>query len=203
MNHEHIVVPSPTGSPRTFIALHGTGGDERSLIPLAQALDPAAAVLSPRGNVMEGANPRFFRRLAEGVFDVEDLVQRTHDLADFLLDVAAKHDLDLNHAIAVGYSNGANIAASLFLHRPEVLGSAILIRSMIPTEPQVAPNLIGKRILMLTGERDPLVTPDNPQQLGRMLSSYGADVTFELLNAGHELTRRDLELAQEWLASTP
>jgi predicted esterase len=202
LKHLYAFEPSTSGSSRTLLVLHGTGGDERSLVPLARALDPQSAILSPRGNVMEGSAPRFFRRLAEGVFDEPDLIARTHDLADFVEEAASKHEIDPNQVVAVGYSNGANIAASLLLLRPEVLCGAILLRAMVPLEPVSLPNLVGKHVLMLTGEFDPILPPDNAQRLASMLRQYGADVKYELLRSGHELTRRDVELATEWLGST-
>ncbi|MEZ0327236.1 MAG: alpha/beta hydrolase [Fimbriimonas sp.] len=182
--------------------LHGTGGDEHSLLPLARALDGNAALLSARGNVLEGSAPRFFRRLAEGVFDEQDLILRTNDLADFVDEAADKYGFDRGQVIVVGYSNGANIAASLLLLRPESACGAVLLRAMVPLQPTTLPNLIGKHVLMLTGEFDPILPPENAQRLATMLRQYGADVTYELLRSGHELTRRDIELATEWLAST-
>ncbi len=185
-----------------MLVLHGTGGDERSLVPLARALDSEAAILSPRGNVLEGSAPRFFRRLAEGVFDEVDLIARTHELADFIEEAAQAYGFDAKQVMAVGYSNGANIVASLLLLRPEVLCGAVLLRAMVPLEPTNLPNLIGKHVLMLTGESDPILPPENAHRLATMLRQYGADVTYELLRCGHELTKRDVLLANEWLAST-
>ena len=202
MTHVHLFEPSPTNSKRTLLVLHGTGGDERSLLQLARSIEPNAALLSARGNVLEGSAPRFFRRLAEGVFDEPDLIARTHDLADFVAEASTNYGFDPNQVIAVGYSNGANIAASLLLLRPESLCGAALIRAMVPLEPMTLPNLIGKHVLMLTGEFDPILPPENAQRLATMLRKYGADVMYELLRAGHELTRRDLDLATEWLSST-
>jgi phospholipase/carboxylesterase len=199
MKHVHIFRPSPSGSKRTLLVLHGTGGDEHSLVELAQALDPEAAILSPRGNVMEGAAPRFFRRLAEGVFDLPDLIRRTNDLADFVFEAADKYGFARESLLALGYSNGANIAASLLLLRPEALCGGILLRAMVPLEPDSLPNLIGRRVLICTGEFDPILPVENAQRLTTMLSKYGADVRFELMRAGHELTRRDVEIAHDWL----
>jgi predicted esterase len=181
--------------------LHGTGGDEQSLVPLARALDPDAAILAVRGNVMEGSARRFFRRLQEGVFDIPDLIARTHDLADFVEEAQAEYGFDRSTLVAVGYSNGANIAASVLLLRPEALCGAVLLRAMVPLEPQSLPNLIGKRVLMLTGESDPILPVDNAQTLATMLRQFGADVSFELLRSGHELTRRDVELGSAWLSA--
>ncbi|MFL6380144.1 MAG: alpha/beta hydrolase, partial [Nitrososphaeraceae archaeon] len=139
----------------TFLLLHGTGGNEQDLIPLAYKLDKSAAILSPRGKVLEnGITPRFFRRLSEGVFDLEDLKFRTNELADFVIDASKTYNFDLQHVIAVGYSNGANIAASMLLLRPEILPSAILFRAMVPLVPQTLPNLAKKHIFMSSGLMD-------------------------------------------------
>src|SRR5919202_5992866 len=143
----------------TFLLLHGTGGNEEDLISLAYELDKKAAILSPRGKVLEnGITPRFFRRLAEGVFDLQDLKFRTNELADFVIDASKTYDFDLQHVIAVGYSNGANIAASMLLLRPEILSSAILFRAMVPLVPLTLPNLSDKRIFMSSGLYDPIVS---------------------------------------------
>src|ERR1700736_7069237 len=135
--HEFV----PGGSERTLLLLHGTGGNERDLIPLGRELDPSASLLSPRGKVLENGMPRFFRRLAEGVFDLEDLKKRTHELADFVIAAAQFYKIDMKNIVAVGYSNGANIAASMLLLRPEVLSAAILFRAMVPLVPETQPNL--------------------------------------------------------------
>src|SRR5438093_4095070 len=130
----HQLVPG--NSKRTLLLLHGTGGNERDLIPLGHDLDPNASLLSPRGKVLENGMPRFFRRLAEGVFDLEDLQKRTHELADFVVSAAEHYKIDIKHIVAVGYSNGANIAASILLLRPEVLSAAVLFRAMVPLVPE-------------------------------------------------------------------
>ncbi len=202
MNHIHRFLPSPSGSARTLLVLHGTGGDEDSLVPFAQAVDPEAAILSPRGNVKEGTANRFFRRLAEGVFDIEDLLHRTYELADFVEEASKEYGLDRGHMVALGYSNGANIAGSLLLLRPDVISGGILLRAMVPLEPPEPANLIGKNVLILTGERDPIVPADNAGALATMLRACGANVTQELMSAGHDLTRRDLEASQAWLQAS-
>ena len=127
-------------SNRTLLLLHGTGGNERDLIPLGRELDPNAALLSPRGKILENGMPRFFRRLAEGVFDLEDLKKRTHELADFVVAAADRYKIDIHNIVAVGYSNGANIAASMLLLRPEILSAAILFRAMLPLVPDQQPS---------------------------------------------------------------
>jgi phospholipase/carboxylesterase len=150
----------------TLLLLHGTGGNEEDLIPLAYELDPRAAILSPRGKVLEnGVAPRFFRRLAEGVFDLEDLKFRTNELADFVNDASKTYGFDLQRAIAVGYSNGANIAASILLLRPEILSSSILFRGMVPLVPETLPDLSNKHILMSSGVYDPIVSRQDAEKL--------------------------------------
>src|SRR5881398_623599 len=128
-------------SNRTFLLLHGTGGNERDLLPVGRELDPTASLLSPRGKVLENGMPRYFRRLAEGVFDLEDLKKRTHELADFVVSAVAHYKIDIENMIAVGYSNGANIAASLLLLRPEIFPAAVLFRAMVPLVPETQPDL--------------------------------------------------------------
>src|SRR5207237_6969726 len=148
--HEFI----PGSSARTVLLLHGTGGNERDLIPLGHELDPNASLLSPRGKVLENGMPRFFRRLAEGVFDLEDLRKRTHELADFVLSAADYYKIDIKRIVAVGYSNGANIAAGILLLRPEMLSAAILFRAMVPLVPETKPNLSSKLIWFGAGSHD-------------------------------------------------
>src|SRR5436305_14932769 len=149
--HEFV----PGSSDRTLLLLHGTGGNEHDLIPLGRELDPNAALLSLRGKVLENGMPRFFRRLAEGVFDLEDLQKRTQELADFVAAAADRYDIDNNNIIAVGYSNGANIAASVLLLRPEALCSAILFRAMVPLELENRPELANVRVWIGAGNHDP------------------------------------------------
>jgi predicted esterase len=198
----HVFEPaSPPGAQPalTLLMLHGTGGNEGDLLPLAQALAPGAAILSPRGKVLERGMPRFFRRLAEGVFDLEDLQQRTHELADFLRNAARGYRFDPKRVVAVGFSNGANMAGSLLLLRPEVLGGAILFRAMVPIVPEKLPALADLPVLISNGERDPLVTREETARLGALLTSAGAAVTTIWQPAGHELTGRDVDQAREWL----
>jgi phospholipase/carboxylesterase len=198
MNHDHVWKPT-SNADRTILALHGTGGDENSLVDLASSLDPMASVLGVRGNVLEGSMPRFFRRLSEGVFDEADLVLRTNELADFVAEAASKYRFDPHSLIALGYSNGANIAAAMLLLRPESLAGAILLRAMPPLDPQESPDLVGKRVLLCSGDSDPLLPVSGAERLARMLSDAGADISFEMLHAGHGLTSRDFELALAWL----
>jgi predicted esterase len=189
-------------SARTLLLLHGTGGNERDLIPLGRELDPNASLLSPRGKVLENGMPRFFRRLAEGVFDLEDLKKRTQELADFVVSAAAHYKIDIQKVVAVGYSNGANIAASILLLRPEILSAAILFRAMVPLVPETRPNLNSKRIWIGAGAHDPIIPPSNTQELVEMLRSSGADVTIRFFQSGHQLTSEDVDLAREWLTKS-
>lgn len=189
----------PGSSPRTLLLLHGTGGNERDLISLGRELDPNASLLSPRGKVLENGMPRFFRRLAEGVFDLEDLKKRTHELADFVIAAAKHYKIDIRHMIAVGYSNGANIAASILLLRPETFAAAILFRAMVPFVPETQPDLSSVRVLIGAGSIDPIVPASETKQLAELLRSAGADVTIRFFQGGHELTQADVHAAQEWL----
>jgi predicted esterase len=188
-------------SERTLLLLHGTGGNERDLIPLGHELDPEASLLSPRGKILENGRPRFFRRLAEGVFDLEDLQKRTHELADFVVSAAQHYKIDSKNIMAVGYSNGANIAASMLLIRPELLSAAILFRAMVPLVPETKPDLKSKRIWIGAGSHDPIVPASNTKELAELLRSAGADVTIRFFQSGHELTGVDLDEAREWLTS--
>ena len=154
----HQFIPPANRSDHiTLLLLHGTGGNEQDLIPISRELFPRAAILSPRGKVLESGMPRFFRRLAEGVFDIEDLKYRTYELADFVEKASKVYGFDLRHVISIGYSNGANIASSLLLLRSEVLSSVVLFRIMIPFMPEKVPNLVTKNIFIGSGEHDPLV----------------------------------------------
>jgi len=195
----HEFVPGP--SNRTLLLLHGTGGNERDLIALGRELDPNAALLSPRGKVLENGMPRFFRRLAEGVFDLEDLRHRTNELADFVTAAAQHYGFATDQLVAVGYSNGANIAASMLLLRPEILSAAILFRAMVPLDPETQPNLSSVRVWMGAGTNDPIIPMSEPKALDELLRKSGADVTIRYFQAGHELTTADVESAREWLSA--
>jgi phospholipase/carboxylesterase len=184
----------------TFLLLHGTGGNEQDLIPLVYEIDKSAAILSPRGKVLEnGITPRFFRRLAEGVFDIEDLKFRTNELADFVNDASKTYDFDLQHVIAIGYSNGANIAASMLLLRPEILSSAILFRAMVPLVPQTLPDLSNKHIFMSSGLYDPIVSRQQADRLVDLFKKVGANISVSWQESGHELTMDEIRKAREWL----
>ena len=192
--------PASDSSGRTLLLLHGTGGDENDLIDIGRVLDSSAGLLSPRGKVLENGMPRFFRRLAEGIFDEEDLVRRTHQLADFLRAAAIHYKLDPKRMFAVGYSNGANIAAAILLLRPELFAGAILFRAMVPLVPESLPNLKEVPVFISAGNVDPIVPVANVKRLGAMLREAGANVSLHYVDAGHALAPNDIEDAREWLA---
>lgn len=177
--------------------LHGTGGDENDLIPLGGALAPGRALISPRGPVLENGMPRFFRRLAEGVFDEADVVKRAQDLADFVK--AAQAEYDLAAPVAVGFSNGANIAAAVLLLRPNALAGAALIRAMVPLSDPPKSDLGGKPVLILSGSTDPIVPIENARRLADMLRNANASLRHETLPASHAMTQGDFAVAGKWL----
>jgi predicted esterase len=195
----HFVPAQASSEVPTLLLLHGTGGNENDLIELGRMLHPGAALLSPRGKVLEIGMPRFFRRLAEGVFDMEDLKYRTHELADFVEAAADTYGFDLKSLIAVGYSNGANIAASMLLLRPGVLAGAILLRPMVPLEPEEMPDLSGVSLFIGSGRFDQLVPPEEGERLATLLRSAGADVSLHWHAGGHALSMEDIQAAQAWL----
>lgn len=200
----HKFIPSEGTKDKnslTLLLLHGTGGDETDLIPIARMLEITnASILSPRGKVIENGMPRYFRRLAEGIFDIEDLKFRTNELADFVQSASKTYALDLNRIIVIGYSNGANIAASVLLVRPEILSDAILFRPMIPLVPNTLPNLSSKRVLISAGLHDPIVASYQTKDLFDLLEKVGAKVSIQWQNSGHELTQRDMIAARKWLS---
>ena len=204
LRFEHVYrAGSDPGAP-TLLLLHGTGGNEHDLLPIGEMIAPQAGVLSPRGRVLEGTMPRFFKRHAEGVFDLDDLRLQTHELAAFVSASSAHYHFDPGHVIAVGFSNGANIAASLLLleHRgPErpALEGAILFRAMVPIVPDPLPDLSGVRILMSNGRLDSLVAATQAELLKDMFEDCGADVTFVWQPGGHNLTNQDITAAREWM----
>ncbi|HWK11259.1 MAG TPA: alpha/beta hydrolase [Vicinamibacterales bacterium] len=196
----HVFKAGTSGT--TLLLLHGTGGDEHDLLPLADMLLPGAAVLSPRGQVLEHGMPRFFRRLAEGVFDEDDLRRRAGDLARFVDWAADRYQFDRRSIVAVGFSNGANIASAVMLLHPAALAGAILIRAMVPLTPDPLPSLSGTRVLISNGRADPLVAPEETERLAELLRAAGADVTLEWQPGGHQLTQADIRAARAWLGST-
>jgi len=195
--HRFVAGTDPAAPP--LLLLHGTGGNEDDLLPFGQALRPGAALLSPRGQVLENGMPRFFRRLAEGVFDLDDLRARTAELGEFV--DAARREYGLEPPIGVGFSNGANIAAALLLLRPGTLAGAVLLRPMVPLVPEPLPALAGTAVLIVAGRADPIVPPAQSEALADLLRRSGATVTIEWLAGGHGLARDDLALGQRWLAA--
>jgi phospholipase/carboxylesterase len=195
----HRFVPSAKGSPLTLLLLHGTGGNEDDLLGLGGQLLPGAALLSPRGKVLENGAPRFFRRLAEGVFDINDLVNRTEELARFIEKASAKYGLG-KKIIAVGYSNGANIAASLLLLHPGLLAGAVLFRPMVPFTMQNVPDLSATQVLIESGTGDIMVPREQPEELADLFRRGKAEVTLLRQDAGHQLTEADIEAARQWLS---
>lgn len=198
----HRFVPS-SGSSATLLLLHGTGGDENDLLPIGHQLLPEAALLSPRGRVRENGMPRFFRRVAEGVFDLQDLAIQTEALAEFIKRAANQYKFDTGQVIAVGYSNGANIAASVMLTEPNLLRGAVLFRPMVPFVPDSPRDLRNVSALLAAGRRDPIVPPEQTSALARLFEAGGALVSIHWHNGGHELGNDDLAAAKEWLELWP
>jgi phospholipase/carboxylesterase len=194
----HRFQPGNVSGAAPLLLLHGTGGDETDLLPLGAALSPGAALLSPRGGVLEHGMPRFFRRLAEGVFDEDDVRRRAAELGDFVAEARRRYGLAA--PIAVGFSNGANIAAALLLLRPGVLSGAVLLRAMVPLSEPPAADLAGTPVLMLSGVADPIVPAANAAKLAALLGDAGAAITHRILPAGHQLAQADVTLARDWLA---
>ena len=195
----HRFVPAQVSNATTLLLLHGTGGDETDMLSLGQSLAPDAALLSLRGKVSENGMNRFFRRLAEGVFDVEDLKSRTHQLAEFVGAAAETYQLDVSRIIAVGFSNGANIAASLLLIHPGLLRSAILFCPMVPLVPEPLPDLTGTLVFIGAGRADPVVRPEETERLTVLLRNAGADATVHWHNRGHTISNEQVVAAQTWL----
>jgi phospholipase/carboxylesterase len=196
----HQFVPATRPGLPPLLLLHGTGGTEEDLLPLGAELLPGAAQLSPRGQVLENGMPRFFRRLAEGVFDLDDVRRRAHELADFVDSARTTYDMGPQAPVAVGFSNGANIAAAMLLLRPRTLGGALLLRAMVPLEPDPLPVLDGAPVQINAGTADPIVTPAQSEALGSLLQRAGASVSVDWIRAGHGLTRQDLDVGRQFLA---
>jgi predicted esterase len=198
--HRFLPAQAPENGRPALLLLHGTGGDENDLLELGRRLAPGAALLSPRGKVLENGLPRFFRRIAEGVFDLEDLRLRTAELADFLADAAARYGLEPERLTAVGYSNGANIAAALLLLRPAALRQAVLFHAMVPLVPEKLPDLRGRRVFLAAGKADRLIPPAQSERLALLLEAAGAEVTLFWQPGGHALEQGEIQAAAAWLA---
>lgn len=196
----HLFEPGAPAAP-PLLLLHGTGGDEHDLLPLGRIVAPGAALLSPRGAVTENGMPRFFRRLAEGVFDEADLRRRTAELAAFV--AAARKRYGIAAPVALGFSNGANIAAALLMLAPDVLAGAVLIRPMVPLSEPPAADLAGKPVLMLSGAMDPIVPAENARRLAGQLEAAGAAVSHRVVPVGHGLSQADVGLAADWIRGLP
>lgn len=192
----------PGALPSTLVLLHGTGGNENSLVEFGQSLLPGASILSPRGRVLERGAPRFFQRFAEGVFDLDDVEARTQELAYFLRDAAEAYGFDPSRAVAVGYSNGANVAATTLLRRPEVLLGAVLLRAMTVMESPPPSALTGRSVLLISGRSDSIVPLASAIRLADELRARGATVDRITLETGHGLTREDFDLAARHLRET-
>jgi phospholipase/carboxylesterase len=195
---EHVFIQGTNSEEPVLLLLHGTGGNERDLLPLANMIAPGASVLGVRGNVLENGMPRFFRRLAEGVFDEEDLVFRTKELNDFIMEMAQKYDFNRDKVVAVGYSNGANIAASILYHYSESLVGAILFHAMVPLRGVTIADLKNTPIFIGAGKRDPLIPLMETKELVEELKKANANVTDYWTEGGHELTRAEVEQAKVW-----
>lgn len=188
---------SDIGKP-TLLLLPGTGGGEQDLLPLADMVDPTASVLSVQGNVNENGMPRFFRRLAEGVFDEEDLIFRTNELHEFVNQAAKDHGFDRDNVVAIGYSNGANIAASMLFHLKDSLKAAVLHHPMVPRRGIELPDMTDHPVFIAAGKNDPLCSPEESEELKVLLEKANASVDLHWESQGHQLSRGEVEKAAEW-----
>lgn len=200
LGFQHRYVPGVDSAP-TVLALHGTGGTEEDLIPLARELAPRANVLAPRGRVLEQGMARFFRRIAIGVFDEEDVRRAADDLDEFVRQAAAEYGFAADRVFALGYSNGANVAAALLLLHPACLAGAALLRAVLPITPERAPELTGRPVLIAAGRSDPYAPVPRVEALADLLRRGHAQVELRWASAGHELTPPDLSGLEEWFAA--
>lgn len=198
----HIYQKGSNENLPTLVLFHGTGGNEHDLLPLAEMLLPGASVLGIRGNVLENGMPRYFRRLAEGIFDEEDLVFRTHELKQFLEKAAAEHGFDAGNLVAVGYSNGANIAGSLLFHYGGIFRKAVLLHPMVPLRGLNLPSLAGVDVFIGAGTNDPIIRSEETVELESLLQEAGAEVTTHWGNQGHRLSAAEAESARNWLQNS-
>jgi phospholipase/carboxylesterase len=196
--HQYIEPEDPDKG--TTLLLHGTGANEHDLLNLGRMITPGAGLLSPRGKILEnGMYPRFFRRLEEGVFDIDNLLEQTHDLAAFIQVAANTYGFPAENITIAGFSNGANIGCSLLMQYPEMFDRAVLLRPMVPYEPETEPALAGKKIFVAAGTDDPLIPNENTQALVQMLRTFGGEVTLEWEEAGHNLTQKELTAVRRWI----
>ncbi|WP_193224621.1 alpha/beta hydrolase [Bacillus sp. B1-b2] len=195
---QHIFKKGTDLTKPIFLLLHGTGGTEHDLLPLAELIDPACSILSVRGNVLENGMPRFFRRLSEGIFDEEDLIYRTKELNEFLNNAAEEYDFDRKNIVAIGYSNGANIAASLLFHYENSLKGAMLHHPMVPRRGVALPSMDELSVFIAAGKNDPICPVSETEELEELLRSAGAAVKVHYENYGHQLTRSEVEEAGKW-----
>lgn len=200
LSFEHVYQPAGDPAAPTLLLLHGTGGDEHDMLPLGRLM-PGANILSPRGQVLEHGMPRFFRRLAEGVFDEEDVKRRAGDLAEFVTAAATHYGFDRSRVIAMGFSNGANIASAVAFSRPGILSGAVLLRAMVPFEPEPSPSLPDFRVLISNGHSDPMVSREETDRLAKLFHRAGADVQVHWQPTGHQLMPGDFAVAKTWLAA--
>ncbi|MFC7687929.1 alpha/beta hydrolase [Ureibacillus sp. GCM10028918] len=194
----HIFKEGTNPNKPVLLLLHGTGGDENGLVQLAEIVDPEASYLSVRGNVLENGMPRFFRRLAEGVFDEEDLIFRTKELNEFLEDASKEYKFERQNIVAIGYSNGANIAASLLFHYKDALKGAILHHPMVPRRGIGLPDLIDTKVFIAAGTNDPICPQQESEDLKQLLEAAGASVDVHWENRGHQLTMNEVQAAKQW-----
>lgn len=200
-SYQHVFEPATDPDAPPLLLLHGPSGSELEMLRIGRSLSPGSALLSPRGNVHEPGAVRFFERIAKGVYNPQEVSRRSQAMADFVISAAKYYGLDLNRLVAIGSSNGANVAASLLLLRPETLGAAVLFRPSFVLDLPAAPDsLVGKRILMTHGTTDPLVPAGDPQRLAELFRAGGAEVIQRLHTASHALVQADIEVAREFLA---
>lgn len=197
---QHIWVPPERSGEPTVLTLHGTGADERDLLPLARAIAPGAGVLSPRGKILERGMPRWFARHAEGVFDTDDLVRRAGELAHFIDAAAVEYGFDRDNVVAIGFSNGANIAGGMLLTLPGALRGAVLLGAMVPLRPERRPDLSAVAVLIGNGRNDPIAPAEQAEELARMLDDAGASVEMAWHDGGHEVTAGVVDAARAWMA---
>lgn len=197
----HVFEPGVAGQDRALLLLHGTGGDEHDMLSLGKMVAPDFARLAPRGQVKEGDLNRYFRRFAEGVIDPEDARTRAIGLADFVVAAAAQYGIDRRKLTAIGYSNGANMVTAMMLLRPDTFGDAVLLRPMLPFQPDPGLDLSGRRVLVLGGASDQVVSPAEVASHVNALGRTGATVEGTIVAAGHQLARPDLEAIRAWLTS--